>query len=108
MDATGLKLEASSTFRSMFEDLTLAEAALLAALPKGPEYYSPLKSPQRALRRRNLVLQEMQLDGKISAEQAARAKAEPLGLRIETPPNTLAPYFVEEVRKQLEKGVRGR
>ncbi len=90
-------------FSKHVKDLSLSEAALLAALPKGPEYYSPLKSPQRALRRRNLVLQEMQQDGKISAQQAASAKAEPLGLKIETPPNTLAPYFVEEVRKQLEK-----
>ena len=90
-------------FSKHVRDLTLSEAALLAALPKGPEYYSPIKSPERALRRRNLVLQEMEQDRKITAEQAAAAKAEPLGLKIEIPPNTLAPYFVEEVRKQLEK-----
>ena len=90
-------------FSKHVKDLTLSEAALLAALPKGPEYYSPLRSPERALRRRNLVLSEMQHDGKISATQAASAMAEPLGLKIETPPNTIAPYFVEEVRRQLEK-----
>ena len=90
-------------FSKHVKNLTLPEAALLAALPKGPEYYSPLKYPERALRRRNLVLTEMANDGKITGEQEAEAKAAPLGLHVETPPNSLAPYFVEEVRKQLEK-----
>jgi penicillin-binding protein 1A len=90
-------------FSKKAKDLTLAEAALLAALPKGPEYYSPVRNPQRAIRRRNLVLSEMELDGKITAQQAAAAKAEPLGLKIEQPPNSVAPYFVEEVRRQLER-----
>jgi penicillin-binding protein 1A len=90
-------------FSKHVKDLNLPEAALLAALPKGPEYYSPLRSPERALRRRNLVLSEMELDGKITPEQAAAAKAEPLGLKIERPPNSVAPYFVEEVRRQLER-----
>ena len=84
-------------------DLTLPEAALLAALPKGPEAYSPIRYPERALRRRNLVLEEMLLDGKITRTQADTAKATPLGLRIEVPPNSIAPYFVEEVRRQLER-----
>ena len=90
-------------FSKHVKDLTLPEAALLAALPKGPEYYSPLRSPERALKRRNLVLSEMALDGKITPEQEAMAKAAPLGLRIEQPPSSVAPYFVEEVRRQLEK-----
>ena len=90
-------------FSKHLKDVTLAEAALLAAMPKGPELYSPLRNPERALRRRNLVLNEMLQDGKITAAQAAAAKAEPLGLKIETPPNSIAPYFVEEVRRQLEK-----
>ncbi len=90
-------------FSKHVKNLTLAEAALLAALPKGPEYYSPIRNPDRALRRRNLVLSEMEHDGKISSTQAASAMAEPLGLKIEQPPNSIAPYFVEEVRRQLEK-----
>ena len=90
-------------FSKHVKDLTLAEAALLAALPKGPEYYSPLRDPDRALRRRNLVLSEMEHDGKITPTQAASAMAEPLGLNVETPPSSIAPYFVEEVRRQLEK-----
>jgi penicillin-binding protein 1A len=89
-------------FSKHARDLTLPEAALLAALPKGPEYYSPVRAPERALRRRNLVLQEMLNDKKISAQEAADAKAAPLGLKLESPPNSEAPYFVEEVRRQLE------
>lgn len=90
-------------FSKHAKDLSLAEAALLAALPKGPEYYSPLRNPERALKRRNLVLSEMAADHKITAQQEAAAKAQPLGLKIEVPPNSIAPYFVEEVRRQLEK-----
>ena len=90
-------------FSKHARDLTLPEAALLAALPKGAEYYSPIKYPERALRRRNLVLNEMYADGKITRAQETAAQAMPLGLKIEPPPNSVAPYFVEEVRRQLEK-----
>jgi penicillin-binding protein 1A len=90
-------------FSKHAKDLTLPEAALLAALPKGPEYYSPVRFPDRALKRRNLVLTEMEQDGKITKTQAEAAKATPLGLHLEPPPNSIAPYFVEEVRRQLEK-----
>jgi penicillin-binding protein 1A len=89
-------------FSKPVRELTLPEAALLAALPKGPEYYSPVRYPDRALRRRNLVLQEMLNDHKITAQQAAAAKVLPLGLHLEPPTNSEAPYFVEEVRRQLE------
>jgi penicillin-binding protein 1A len=90
-------------FNKHVKDLTLPEAALLAALPKGPEAYSPLKYPERALRRRDLVLNEMLEDGKITVARANAAKAAPLGLNLEAPANSVAPYFVEEVRRQLEK-----
>ncbi len=90
-------------FSKRAKDLTLTEAALLAALPKGPEYYSPVRFPDRALKRRNLVLSEMEADRKITKAQAEAAIAAPLGLHLEPPPNSVAPYFVEEVRRQLEK-----
>src|SRR5580698_1439523 len=90
-------------FNKHVRDLTLPEAALLASLPKGPEAYSPLKHPDRALRRRNLVISEMLQDGKITLKQANAAKDAPLGLHLEAPANSVAPYFVEEVRRQLEK-----
>ena len=103
MGGMGSRRGASTTFSKHVKDLTLAEAALLAALPKGPEYYSPIRDADRALRRRNLVLREMTQERKITPEQEAAAKAQPLGLKVEVPPNSVAPYFVEEVRRQLEK-----
>lgn len=99
----GFEAGAEYYFSKHARDLTLPEAALLAALPKGPEYYSPVRYPDRALRRRNLVLTEMLNDRKITAEQAAEAMAAPLGLHIEPPENSEAPYFVDEVRRQLEQ-----
>ena len=99
----GFEAGAQYYFNKHARDLTLPEAALLAALPKGPEYYSPVRFPDRALRRRNLVLSEMLSDGKITQQQADAAMAAPLGLHIEAAPNSVAPYFVEEVRRQLEK-----
>jgi len=90
-------------FSKHARDLALPEAALLAALPKGPEEFSPVRHPDRALKRRNLVLQEMLNDHKITQQEATAAMASPLGLHLERPANTEAPYFVEEVRRQLER-----
>jgi penicillin-binding protein 1A len=90
-------------FSKHARDVTLAEAALLAALPRGPSYYSPVSHPERALDRRNLVLNSMLEDGVITAQQATETKASPLGLHIESPPNTVAPWFVDEVRKELNQ-----
>ena len=99
----GFEAASEYYFSKHVKDLTLPEAALLAALPKGAEYYSPVHHPDRALRRRNLVLSEMRAGRQDYAEQEEAAKAAPLGLHIEPPPNSVAPYFVEEVRRQLEK-----
>ncbi len=99
----GFEAGSESYFSKHARDLTLPEAAVLAALPKGPEEFSPVRHPDRALRRRNLVLQEMLNDHKITQQQAATAMAAPLGLHLERPANTEAPYFVEEVRRQLER-----
>ncbi|MBZ5568096.1 MAG: PBP1A family penicillin-binding protein [Acidobacteriia bacterium] len=101
--AYGFEAGSQLYFSKHAKDLTLDEAALLAGLPKAPNYYSPLNNPERSARRRNLVLNAMLEDGKITAEQAARAKSMPILLRIQSDPNSLAPYFVEEVRRYLEK-----
>jgi penicillin-binding protein 1A len=82
--------------------LTLEEAALLAGLPKAPQYYSPITHPERALRRRNLVLNAMLEDGKITAAQAAAAKSAPIVLNVQKDLNSLAPNYVEEIRRYLE------
>ena len=90
-------------FGKRAKDLTLPEAATLAALPKGPGDYSPILHPDKALKRRNLVINNMLEDGKITAEDAARAKNAPLKLNLQSPGNSLAPYFAEEIRRYLEK-----
>lgn len=82
--------------------LTLPEAALLAGLPKGPGIYSPINHPERALKRRNLVINAMLEDGKITTAQAEAARSAPLLLHLQHDPNSLAPYFVEEIRRYLE------
>jgi penicillin-binding protein 1A len=81
--------------------LTLPEAALLAGMIRGPSY-SPILHAQRALARRNIVLDRMARADKIAQAQATQAIAQPLALHVEAPHNTLAPYFVEDIRKYLE------
>jgi penicillin-binding protein 1A len=90
-------------FSKHARDLTLPEAALLAGLPKGPSEYSPVQNPDKAFRRRNMVINAMMEDGVITAAQANVARSAPLGLHIQTPPNSIAPWFVEEVRRELER-----
>ena len=90
-------------FSKHAKDLTLPEAALLAGLPKGPSEFSPIVNPDRAFRRRNMVINAMMEDGAITAAQADAARTAPLGLHIEAPPNSVAPWFVEEVRRELER-----
>jgi penicillin-binding protein 1A len=98
----GFEAASEFYFSKHAKDLKLEEAALLAAIPKGPSLYSPLRNPERALHRRNMVINAMLEDGKITAEEAARAKSAPVRLHIQTAPNSTAPYFVEEVRRYLE------
>ncbi|HEX6773936.1 MAG TPA: PBP1A family penicillin-binding protein, partial [Acidobacteriaceae bacterium] len=89
-------------FSKPARDLTLPEAAVLAGLPKGPMAYSPILNPERAFRRRNTVINAMLEDGAITTAQANEAKGAPLGLHLAPPPNSMAPWFVEEVRRALE------
>ena len=81
--------------------LTLPEAATLAAIIRGP-IYSPIAHSERALARRNLVLSLMAHDRKVTQAQAAAAAKEPLGLHVSSARNDFAPYFVEEIRQYLE------
>ena len=99
----GFEAASEFFFSKHAKDLTLTEAALLAGLPKGPVAFSPLFYPEKALRRRNLVLTEMELDKVISHEQAEQARNAPLGLHTSQPEMSVAPWFQEEVRRELEK-----
>jgi penicillin-binding protein 1A len=99
----GFEAGANYYFSKRAKDLTLEEAAVLAGLPKAPNAYSPINNPERSLRRRNLVINAMLEDGKITTEEAERAKNAPLVVHVEIEPNNVAPYFVEEIRQYLEK-----
>jgi penicillin-binding protein 1A len=99
----GFEAGAEYYFSKHASELNLPEAALLAGLPKGPSEYSPISSPDRALRRRNQVINAMLEDGKVTVAEADAARSQPLGLHLQPPPNTEAPWFVEEVRRELEK-----
>jgi len=99
----GFEAASEFYFSKHASELNLTEAALLAGLPKGPVAYSPLLNPEKALRRRNLVLTEMESDKVITKAQADAARGAPLGLRIAQPEMSVAPWFIEEVRRELEK-----
>jgi len=99
----GFEAGAEYYFSKRAKDLTLDEAALLAGLPQAPNSYSPILHPERALRRRNIVINNLLEDGKITVEQATAAKSGPIRLNLQTAPNLLAPYYIEELRKYLEK-----
>ena len=100
--AYGFEAASEYYFGKPAKQLKLEEAALLAGLPKAPQYYSPIAHPDRAQKRRNLVLNAMLEDGRITATQAADAKAKPIQLNVQKDPNSLAPNFVEEIRRYLE------
>lgn len=99
----GFEAGAEFYFNKHARELKLEEAALLAGLPKAPSYYSPVLNSEHALRRRNVVINNLLEDGRITAEEASRAKAAPLGLSIQRSENSIAPHFVEEVRRYLER-----
>jgi penicillin-binding protein 1A len=99
----GFEAASQYFFSKHARDLTLTEAALLAGLPKGPVAFSPVLNPDRALRRRNLVLSEMESDGKITHAQAATARSAPLGLNMARPVGLAAPWFEDAVREELDK-----
>lgn len=99
----GFESASESYFGKHVSQLTLPEAALLAAIIRGPTY-SPILRPKKALDRRNLVLDFMADNGKITRAQAKAAQQTPLGLNLTYPLNsTVAPYFVEEIRQKLEQ-----
>ena len=95
---SGLAEGARSYFNKDLKDVTLPEAALLAGLIQAPSYLSPYRHPERALERRNTVIESMAENRVITRDQADKAKAAPLKL---APPNVEAsdaPYYVDMVR----------
>lgn len=83
--------------------ITLAEAALLAGIPKSPGRYSPRTHPAEARKRRDLVLERMAVEGYITQEEMKSAQAEPLPDRPAGDYGSMAPYFVESVVAKVAK-----
>ena len=98
----GFEAASEFYFNKPARKLSLPEAALIAGLPKSPALYSPINHPDRAQHRRNLVINNMLEDGKITAHEADTARNAALVLSIAPDPNSVAPYFVEEIRRYLE------
>jgi len=104
--ARGIEAAARHYFGRGAKDLTLPQAALLAAMPKAPSHYDPRRHPKEARERRDLVLSLMAEQKRITADEAEAARKAPLGAvpkpRAEKPDAPFAAYFVEEVRRELE------
>jgi penicillin-binding protein 1A len=99
----GIEAAARHYFGKTSSQLTLAEAATLAALPKGPAIYDPIRNPSRAKQRRDLVLNLMVEQEFITAAEARAAKATPIKVAPNAGMSVHAPYFVDAVRSNLER-----
>jgi penicillin-binding protein 1A len=99
----GVEAAAQGYFGKTARDLSPAEAALLAALPKAPSYYNPHRSPEAAKARRDVVLRLMARQGRIAESAAEEARRRPLELRPPREARGLAPYFVAAVRAELRE-----
>ena len=99
--AYGIEAAAQSYFGKTTADLSLAESAMLAALPRSPSTNSPYNNPAEAKRQQELVLDQMVMQGYITAEEAWKAKQEKLTFKVQTF-DIKAPHFVFYVRDQVE------
>ncbi len=103
MGAYGIAGAALTYFNKSVNELTVPEAAYLAALPKGPSNYHPYRETERAIERRNWVIDQMVANGYVDAEEGAKAKEQPLGVDPRPRGGYLfaGEYFTEEVRREI-------
>jgi penicillin-binding protein 1A len=101
--AYGIAAASLLYFDKSVHELTIAEAAYLAALPKAPSQLHPFRARERAIERRNYVIDRMREDGKITAADATNAKASPLNVTVRPTGAHIfaAEYFAEEVRREI-------
>ena len=100
--AYGVETAAQRYFGKSARDVTVAEAATMAALPKAPNRYNPRQNPTAAVERRNTVIELMRRNDALSDADASLAKAFPLQLALRSESGEIAPYYVEWVRQQLD------
>ena len=100
----GVAAAALNYFNKSVHELSIAEVAYLAALPKEPSDLNPFRNHDRAIERRNYVIGRMEEDHYITAAQAKAARSEPLTVnpRALTPDSIAAGFFAEEVRRELK------
>ena len=99
----GVEAASRFYFGKSAKDLNLQEAALIAGVPQSPSRLSPLDHPEAAQKRRNHALNRMVAEKYLTPEQAQVAQSQPLGVTARRYPSSIAPYFLEEVRKTLER-----
>lgn len=101
--AHGVETAAQRYFGKSARQLNLPEVATLAALPKAPGRYNPRRFPDRAIQRRNTVIEVMRQHGLVSDADASVAKAYPLRLANRAESGDVAPYYVEWIRQLLDQ-----
>ncbi len=100
----GVAAACENYFGKKLKDITLAEAAMLAGLPKAPSYYSPAKNFYKAKARQRYVLNQMVKNGMITREQAVKAFRQKIKIMPRKNYNlTVAPYFLDYIRLYMEK-----
>jgi len=99
--AYGFASASEAYFGKPLKDITIAEAAMLAGLPKAPSAFNPIVNPKRARSRQLYIIERMEENGYITAKQAALAKAEPLRLRSAADRKNLHAEFVAETVRQM-------
>ncbi len=98
----GVESASENYFRKSVDELTLAEAALLAGLPQAPSRYSPVTHPEEARQRRSYVLRRMREDGAITEEERRRADDTPVKVHaLDDPFREIAPFYSEAVRRRV-------
>lgn len=101
--AYGIEAAAENYFRKHVEELTLAEAAILAGLPQAPSNYSPLKNPMKSKERQLYVLSRMAEEGYITKDEARKAGMEEIKIYYNVAFEDLAPFYIETIRQFLSQ-----
>jgi len=99
--AYGFASAAETYFGKSLKDITIAEAAMLAGLPKAPSAYNPISNPKRARSRQLYIIERMEDNNFITAKQALEAKAEPLRIRPNNDKGRIHAEYVAETVRQL-------
>ncbi|OYV01961.1 MAG: penicillin-binding protein [Burkholderiales bacterium PBB5] len=100
--AYGFAAASEIYFGKPIQQLTVAEAAMLAGLPQAPSAYNPISNPKRATRRQQYIIDRMEANGYITEEQAEAARKQPLKLRTPTEAAVHAEYVAETVRQLVQ------